>query len=177
MGTAYIVWYAYLATFFAVVIGFGIRYRSKLTVGTSLLAALHLTFAAINSKAPINGFIEPNFHWQWGYVTASLHTASFIASANDILAVASACIILARARNLMAIPILFDAFWALNLGISTVAGTLQQGIASNAIQMGPELTIPGSIGLIILLLVLVAPFFASAWWLVKQMRTVRSATV
>ncbi|MDP1737697.1 MAG: hypothetical protein Q8L23_09675 [Caulobacter sp.] len=134
----------------------------------------HLLVAGLNSAAPVRGYFDPEYvGYGFGLLGADQGLAVTVtAGAVWIVAVLGAFLALTRARLAMAFVTLSSAAFAAILGIPLVEGMINDP-ATNRIQFGEYLTIPGLAATGLMLVLLVAPFVMGVLWAGR--RTFRGA--
>jgi hypothetical protein len=129
-----------------------------------------LLLAGLNSAAPIRGFVDPNYV---GYGFGLLHASkgisvTLIAGSVFLLSLISAYIAVRnRATSTMWIVAASCAAFVVIQGWPWLSGLLRDP-ASNAIQFGEYLTIPGLVGSVLIGSLLVFPFVLGLPWAVRR---------
>jgi hypothetical protein len=131
-----------------------------------------LVTAGLNSAAPVRGLLDPNYA---GYSFGLAHAGkglevTLVAGAIWLACIASALIAASRTRG--------GALWLVSatcaallviIGWPTLSGALRDP-ASNSIELGEYLRIPGLLGSAILLALVVAPFAIGLVWSARAAR-------
>ena len=133
------------------------------------VGALHLLFAMAASAAPYNAFAEVQFQWQVGFVGFSGRSAALPAILLIAWALTAACLAaLQKKGRWLWLMVLGDSFWALNISARMAFDFFGGRLRDDTIQFGEHLTIAAVSAVVIMLLVLVTPFVASAAWSARR---------
>ena len=134
---------------------------------------LHMLFASLLVAAPIRSFLDPNYAgYQIGFIRFEGHWATLPATLFLAWGLSSAWIAVGRGRgSWMKLIAVGDIVFALNLGGSILLDLVRGELASAEIQGGEFFTLQGPLVGIMLLLVFVLPFVASAIWAVRRSHT------
>ena len=140
--------------------------KSRRSLMSIYVSFAFLVFAAINSAAPVRGYVDPNYV---GYTFGLLHapkglSVTFVAGSIFLVSAVSA-FFAARNRRGPAMWIVAVAcfFFAITQGWPWLEGLIRDP-AGDAIQFGEYLTIPGLTATALLGLFLVVPFVLGAPW-------------
>lgn len=130
----------------------------------------HLLVAGLNSAAPVRGYVDPEYvGYGFGLLAADAGLAvTATAGAVWVVAALGAFLALGRARLAMTFVTLSSAVFAAILGIPLVQGMIDDP-ASNRIQFGEYLTVPGLAATGLMLVLLVAPFVLGVFWAGRRM--------
>jgi hypothetical protein len=131
---------------------------------------LHMLFASLLVAAPIRSFFDPNYKgYQIGLIRFEGLWATLPATLFLAWALSSAWIAVARGRGRwMKLIAIGDILFALNLGGSFLLDLVSGELATSKIQGGEFFTLQGTAVALILLLLFVLPFVASAVWAVRR---------
>ncbi len=125
----------------------------------------HLLVAGLNSAAPVRAILDLDYAgYEFGLLAADQGLAvTVIAGPLWLVAVLGAFLALGKGRLAMAFVTLSSAAFAAIIGIPLVQGMINDP-ATNRIQLGEYLTIPGLAATALMLVLLVAPFVLGLFW-------------
>lgn len=130
------------------------------------VAAAHLLFVTPQVVAPFRSWLDPGYiGYQLGALRFEGREASLPALAVVVWGMVSAWLILAGARGpVMLIPMVGDLFFAAVIG----GALLGPGWRRATFQLGEYYRVQGPGVALAFLLLAVAPFVLSAWWIGRQ---------
>ena len=161
-------WLTFALVVSALLVGFWLRqvWRRNWS-GPGLYASVGCLIAAcLNVAAPVRGALDPGYvGYQFGVAAADRgQSVTLVAGSIFLLTAASALLAASRAagRELWVVALTCAAMFVI-IGVPT----LQQAVVDpggNTIQLGEYLTVPGSVGTAILILLLTIPYAVGAVW-------------
>ena len=131
-----------------------------------------LLLAAMNAAAPIRGYVDPNYvGYGLGLLQAQRGILVTLMAGSVFLAAVTCAFIAARNRQgpAMWVVAVVSATFAIIQGWPWLEGVITDP-GSNKIQFGEYLTIPGSVGTVLLGALLVFPFALAPWWAAGRAR-------
>jgi hypothetical protein len=138
-------------------------FRARAGLGAMALGLAHLLVAGLHAAAPVRGLFDPAYAgYGFGFIGAeSGLMVAALAGGVFILATVAAFNALWRNRRAQLRTALVSTVFAVNLGGSLALDAARDANAG-AIQFGDYLTIPGAAGIVLIGVLLVAPFAAGS---------------
>lgn len=142
-----------------------VAFRARAEAPAAFVGFVHLLVAGLHSAAPIRGYLDPGYE---GYGFGLLRAApgldvTIMAGAVWVAALLGAFLALSKARPAMAYVAVTSAALAVIIGAPLVREVVNNAGASK-VRLGEYLTIPGVAAIVLLLVVLVAPFVIGFFW-------------
>ncbi|MCI0350474.1 MAG: hypothetical protein L0Z53_13695 [Acidobacteriales bacterium] len=156
--------------YWTIFIFLAVRHRPQLSALT--VGVLHMLFAAPLVVAPIRSLLDPRYvGYSLGLLRFEGRTAVLPAAIILAWALATAWSVVAkRGRGPLVSVLVGDLFWVANFGIAFAMDFARGEFDEIKIQGGEFFTISGTAAFLLLFVIFVVPFGASAFWAFRQLR-------